>query len=152
MKTYPITKETCDIFAENDGLEQQYEEETGHSDENYYCRFEEIEAMEEVYDLIEEHQDKSKVEALMKPEEPAEERMIDEAEVEEHNALDKSDKSEESHKKTKESERGIGQVIQAVKVWRELHETKRCNLTNAAKVVGISKKSLDDYFLVLRVG
>lgn len=26
------------------------------------------------------------------------------------------------------------------------------NLTKAAKVIGISKKSLDDYYLVLRVG
>jgi len=39
-----------------------------------------------------------------------------------------------------------------VKNWRLLQESKRCNLTNAAKVVGISKKSLDDYFLVVRVG
>ena len=63
-----------------------------------------------------------------------------------------SSEEKEGHKKIKESERGIGQVIKAVKIWRELHDSKRCNLTNAAKVVGISKKSLDDYFLVLRVG
>ena len=61
-------------------------------------------------------------------------------------------KSEESHKKPKESERIIRQVIQAVKIWRRLHETKRCNLTIAAKVVGMSKKSLDDYYLILRSG
>ena len=46
----------------------------------------------------------------------------------------------------------IRQVIQAVKIWRSLHESKRCNLTVAAKVVGISKKSLDDYYLILRSG
>ena len=43
-------------------------------------------------------------------------------------------------------------MIIAVKIWRNLYESKRCNLTKAAKVVGISKKSLDDYYLVLRVG
>ena len=43
-------------------------------------------------------------------------------------------------------------MILAVKIWRTLYENKRCNLTKAAKVVGISKKSLDDYYLVLRVG
>lgn len=31
-------------------------------------------------------------------------------------------------------------------------ETKRLNLQEAAKVVGISKKSLDDYFFQLRMG
>lgn len=40
----------------------------------------------------------------------------------------------------------------AVKKWRKLYESKKLNLTRAAKVIGISKKSLDDYFLVLRVG
>lgn len=80
----------------------------------------------------------------MEEEQP--ERMVDE--VEEKG----SSEEKEGHKKIKESERGIGQVIKAVKIWRELHDSKRCNLTNAAKVVGISKKSLDDYFLVLRVG
>jgi hypothetical protein len=49
-------------------------------------------------------------------------------------------------------ERRISQVILAVKIWRGLYESKKCTLTNAAKIVGISKKSLDDYYLVLRVG
>jgi hypothetical protein len=80
-------------------------------------------------------------------EEPPEEIMIDENE-------ERSNSKSEDHagKKPKEAERVIGQVITAVKIWRGLYESKRCNLTNAAKVVGISKKSLDDYFLVLRVG
>ena len=38
------------------------------------------------------------------------------------------------------------------KIWRELHEKKAWSLIDAAKLVGISKKSLDDYFLVLRTG
>ena len=77
--------------------------------------------------------------------------MIDESD-EKGSSEENKQAAEEGHKKIKESERGIGQVIKAVKIWRELHESKRGNLTNAAKVVGISKKSLDDYFLVLRVG
>lgn len=40
--------------------------------------------------------------------------------------------------------------------WRNLHSTiqngKRTNLQEAAKIVGISKKSLDDYYYQLRVG
>ncbi len=40
----------------------------------------------------------------------------------------------------------------AVKKWRKLYESKRMNLTKAAKIIGISKKSLDDYYLVLRIG
>jgi polyphosphate kinase len=43
-------------------------------------------------------------------------------------------------------------VILMTKIWRELHERKGWPLMEAAKLVGISKKSLDDYFLVLRVG
>ena len=33
-----------------------------------------------------------------------------------------------------------------------MHEKKNWSLIDAAKLIGISKKSLDDYFLVLRVG
>jgi len=43
-------------------------------------------------------------------------------------------------------------VIVAVKKWRKLYESKKLNLTKLAKLIGISKKSLDDYYLVLRVG
>jgi hypothetical protein len=43
-------------------------------------------------------------------------------------------------------------VVYLVKVWRELHERKKWSLIQAAKLIGISKKSLDDYYLVLRVG
>lgn len=38
------------------------------------------------------------------------------------------------------------------KIWRKLHEQKGWSLIEAAKLVGISKKSLDDYFLILRQG
>ena len=43
-------------------------------------------------------------------------------------------------------------MVYLVKVWRELHERKKWSLIQAAKLIGISKKSLDDYYLVLRVG
>ena len=43
-------------------------------------------------------------------------------------------------------------MILAVKKWRKLYKSKRLNLTKAAKLIGISKKSLDDYYLVLRIG
>ncbi len=46
-------------------------------------------------------------------------------------------------------------MIDLVKRWRKLHlgtEGKKLNLQEAAKVVGVSKKSLDDYYYQLRVG
>ncbi len=56
-------------------------------------------------------------------------------------------------------ERKIGEVILAVKKWRELYTVgekqvdgafKQQSLEEAALKVGISKKSLDDYFLQLK--
>ncbi|CDW90039.1 p21-activated protein kinase-interacting protein 1-like [Stylonychia lemnae] len=58
-------------------------------------------------------------------------------------------------------ERKIGEVILAVKKWRELYTVgerqpdqsfKQQSLEDAALKVGISKKSLDDYFLQLKNG
>ncbi len=57
-------------------------------------------------------------------------------------------------------ERKIGEVILAVKKWRELYTigerdgevVKQLSLEDAALKVGISKKSLDDYFLQLKNG
>ncbi len=40
----------------------------------------------------------------------------------------------------------------ALKLWRSLYESKKMNLTNASKLLKISKKSLDDYYLVVRIG
>lgn len=39
-----------------------------------------------------------------------------------------------------------------VKHWRYLHEKCNLSLTNSARIVGLSKKTLDDYFLIIRVG
>ena len=59
-------------------------------------------------------------------------------------------------------ERKIGEVILAVKRWRELYtmgeklpdsdKFHTLSLEDAALKVGISKKSLDDYFLQLKNG
>jgi hypothetical protein len=62
------------------------------------------------------------------------------------------------NKRTKE--RQIKFVVEKVSLWRKLYngvdlgtgETIRYSLEDAAKLVGISKKSLDDYLLQLRFG
>ena len=49
-------------------------------------------------------------------------------------------------------------MIELVKKWRDLHMyghknlKRRLNLQDSAKLVGISKKSLDDYYCQLRLG
>lgn len=61
-------------------------------------------------------------------------------------------------KRTKE--RKIGYIIEKVNLWRKLYngfydeskEFVKETLDNAAKKIGISKKSLDDYLLQLRLG
>ena len=55
-----------------------------------------------------------------------------------------------SSRRTKE--RKIGEVIKKVQKWRQLYNTNCESLEDAAKKVGISKKSLDDYFLQLKNG
>lgn len=47
----------------------------------------------------------------------------------------------------REKERKIGEVVIKVSQWRRLYNEKRVTLETAAEKVGISKKSLDDYFL-----
>lgn len=49
-------------------------------------------------------------------------------------------------------ERKIGEVIHKVQKWRNLYYNNCESLEEAAKSVGISKKSLDDYFLQLKNG
>ena len=65
-------------------------------------------------------------------------------------------------KRTKE--RTISDIIEKVSTWRKLYNgiidsgigkekrLKKWSLEDAAKVVGVSKKSLDDYLLQLRFG
>jgi hypothetical protein len=52
----------------------------------------------------------------------------------------------------REKERKIGEVVIKVANWRQLYNEQRVTLEMAADRVGISKKSLDDYFLQLKNG
>lgn len=66
-------------------------------------------------------------------------------------------KSETSSlKKERSKERVIFEVIEIVKRWREIHQSKnnlkKVSLQEAAKIVGLPKKSLDDYYYQLRLG
>ena len=57
-------------------------------------------------------------------------------------------------------ERSIGFIIEKVSQWRKLYngfydekqELKRMSLEDAATMVGVSKKSLDDYLSQIRLG
>lgn len=66
--------------------------------------------------------------------------------------------SQQERKDGRSKERTIAEVIELVKKWRNLHlhghkaMRRRLNLQDAAKLVGISKKSLDDYYCQLRLG
>jgi hypothetical protein len=61
-----------------------------------------------------------------------------------------------STKKERSKERVIFEVIEIVKKWREIHQSKnnfkKVSLQEAAKIVGLPKKSLDDYYYQLRLG
>ena len=50
----------------------------------------------------------------------------------------------------REKERKIGEVVIKVSAWRRLYNEHRVTLEVAAEKIGISKKSLDDYFLQLK--
>ena len=56
----------------------------------------------------------------------------------------------QSHGSRREKERIIGEVVIKVSEWRRLYTEQGVTLENAAQRIGISKKSLDDYFLQLR--
>jgi hypothetical protein len=71
-------------------------------------------------------------------------------------SLDHESSSERKEGRSKE--RTIAETIELVKRWRNLHLhghntlRRRLNLQDAAKVLGVSKKSLDDYYCQLRLG
>jgi hypothetical protein len=75
-------------------------------------------------------------------------------------SIDSSQEREGSAEKKdgRSKERTIGETVELVKRWRELHLyghnalRRRLNLQDAAKLVGVSKKSLDDYYCQLRLG
>lgn len=65
-------------------------------------------------------------------------------------------RADSESKKERNKERSIKEVVECVKRWREIHNTfdkykNKVNLYDAAKAVGIAKKSLDDYFCQLRL-
>lgn len=60
-------------------------------------------------------------------------------------------------RKERNKERTIREIIESVKRWRDIHnafenDKNKVSLQDAAKMIGISKKSLDDYFYQLRLG
>ena len=73
----------------------------------------------------------------------------------EHSLFNENKSDIYSKKSERSKERIILEVIQIVKKWRSLHESKKgtnMNLPEAAKIVGLPKKSLDDYYYQLRMG
>ena len=72
--------------------------------------------------------------------------------------LSRKDSDKQKSKRTKE--RKIGYIIEKVNTWRKYYngfydeegKFTKYSLDEAAKLIGISKKSLDDYLLQLRLG
>ena len=68
--------------------------------------------------------------------------------------------SEPGHKNKRAKERKIGYIIKKVYMWRKMYcgfidekgRHVKLNLEDAADKIGISKKSLDDYLIQLRMG
>ena len=82
----------------------------------------------------------------------------DEPNIDVNNSNAQKDPVKKKEKRTKE--RKIGFIIEKVNAWRKLYngfynengEHTRYSLDQAAKIINISKKSLDDYLLQLRLG
>ena len=74
--------------------------------------------------------------------------------------ITKKEKTNEKKKRHRTKERRIGQIIDQVGVWRHYYngftdyhgKVVKLSLDEAALKVGIPKKSLDDYYLQLRLG
>eukprot|EP00826_Nyctotherus_ovalis_P032168 TRINITY_DN2596_c0_g2_i10.p1 TRINITY_DN2596_c0_g2~~TRINITY_DN2596_c0_g2_i10.p1 ORF type:complete len:163 (+),score=64.48 TRINITY_DN2596_c0_g2_i10:406-894(+) len=72
--------------------------------------------------------------------------------------LDEKPRADEKNKRTKE--RKIGEIVKKVAEWRKLYTgsiesngvKKKYSLEEAADIVGIAKKTLDDYLLQIRAG
>ena len=82
----------------------------------------------------------------------------DDPNIDVNNSNAQKDPIKKKEKRTKE--RKIGFIIEKVNAWRKLYngfynengEHTRYSLDQAAKIINISKKSLDDYLLQLRLG
>jgi hypothetical protein len=65
-----------------------------------------------------------------------------------------------NRKSKRSNERMIGNIIEKVYIWRKLYNGYKdengrlikCTLEKGAELLGISKKSLDDYLIQLRIG
>ena len=76
-------------------------------------------------------------------------------EMKEENKTEEEEQEEEEFGERRTKERQIRFVVERVSLWRKLYngvdmgngETVRYSLEDAANLVGISKKSLDDYLL-----
>ena len=74
--------------------------------------------------------------------------------------LSRNNSTADKKKSKRTKERKIGYIIEKVNTWRKLYNGFRdefgkftkYSLDEAAKLIGISKKSLDDYLLQLRLG
>ena len=84
----------------------------------------------------------------------------EEEEVVNINQGNQSNQGNQGKKEKRTKERKIGFIIEKVNAWRKLYngfynengEHTRYSLDQAAKIIKISKKSLDDYLLQLRLG
>lgn len=90
-----------------------------------------------------------------------EEDTLSDGEEEVSNIDDKSQTDNQGNKKEKRNkERKIGFIIEKVNAWRKLYngfydehnEHTKYSLDKAADIIKVSKKSLDDYLLQLRLG
>lgn len=55
-------------------------------------------------------------------------------------------------KKKRVNDRTIREVLQKVAKWRNIHETRNITLEEAAKLIELPKKTLDDYFYQIKQG
>lgn len=77
IKTYPASKETSDIFAENENNEAGYEEDP--NSDNCYCRFEEMDEYESEINFHQtEMEEYGKQENTMEEEQSTVGAMVDE--------------------------------------------------------------------------
>lgn len=69
--------------------------------------------------------------------------------MEQQKGLEKVPRKKKKMKPIKRvKERGIGEVREKIAKWRKLHEEgDKLNLDKAADIIGISRKTLDDYNL-----
>ena len=91
-------------------------------------------------------------------------KLVLRAKIEQTLIIESSPKISKQHiskyNRTRAKERRIGQVIEQVGVWRKYYngyadyqgKTIKLSLDEAAAKVGVPKKSLDDYYLQLRIG